>query len=170
MIITTPLGDEVKKLRIGDVVELTGTIYTARDRAHLRILEYVERGRKLPFDLRGYAIYHCGPLTRGNEIISCGPTTSKRMEFAHRVISLGVKAVIGKGGVGRKMIEEMVANGCVYLAFTGGCGALAARQIRRVLKVYWRDLGDAEAVWKLEVDRFGPMIVAVDCRGESIYE
>jgi tartrate/fumarate subfamily iron-sulfur-dependent hydro-lyase beta chain len=165
----TPLREEeIRSLRVGDVVYLSGTLYTMRDMAHVRALEVLRRGEKLPFDLRGEVIYHCGPLLKGEEVISAGPTTSMRMEGmeAELIRLTGLRGIIGKGGMGEKTAEALKKFGAVYMEVPGGAGALAARAINRVKEVHWRDLGDPEAVWLIEVEEFGPCVVTMDSSGE----
>ena len=173
----TPLSEEdVKKLRVGDIVYLSGIIYTARDAAHRRMLDYLKEGKTLPFDLRGGAIFHCGPVAvkRDGEwvVIAGGPTTSTRMEvYEYDVIErLGVRMIIGKGGMGPRTAEACKRYGAVYATFTGGAGVLAAQSIKRVLDVYWLDLGIPEAVWVFEVEDFGPLVVAIDSTGRNLTE
>ena len=161
--------EDVKGLRVGDIVYITGTMITARDKAHLRMLELLRKGSKLPFDAN--VIYHCGPLVRregdGWKVISAGPTTSARMNESTRELLryLDAVVIVGKGG----MDVDLSGKG-VYLAYTGGCGALAVDAIKRVVDVHWLDLGMPEAVWVLEVERFGPCVVAIDAHGNSLYE
>ena len=173
----TPLtSEEVSKLRVGDTVYVTGVVISARDSAHKRMLEYVERGDRLPADLRGGVIYHAGPVARKRdgtwEILSMGPTTSARMEaFEADVIEkLGVKLVVGKGGMGKKTAEAMRRHVAAYAIFTGGAGVLAAKAIKRVVDVHWLDLGIAEAMWVLEVENFGPLTVMIDPTGRNYYD
>ncbi|MGB9703963.1 MAG: FumA C-terminus/TtdB family hydratase beta subunit [Pyrobaculum sp.] len=173
----TPLtAEEVSKLRVGDTVYVTGLVISARDSAHKRMLEYVERGDRLPVDLRGGVIYHAGPVARKRdgtwEILSMGPTTSARMEaFEADVIEkLGVKLVVGKGGMGKKTAEAMRRHVAAYAIFTGGAGVLAAKAIKRVVDVHWLDLGIAEAMWVLEVENFGPLTVMIDPTGRNYYD
>lgn len=162
--------EDLEKLKVGDTVYVSGEIITARDSAHHRILEYLKEGRDLPFEINGAVIYHCGPVMRKRddewEVISAGPTTSARMNklFAEILKYVDAIAVIGKGG----MDVDFRGKG-VYLAYTGGCGALASKSIKRVKGVHWLDLGMPEAVWVLEVERF-PCIVAIDIRGNNIYD
>ncbi|NJE08116.1 fumarate hydratase [Thermococcus sp. M39] len=169
MDLKTPLSyEDVLKLKIGDIIHLSGIIYTARDLAHKRIIELAKNG-ELPFDLEGAVIYHCGPVVRKNgkfKIVSAGPTTSARMNrYLNEILALGVKGIIGKGGMNAEPFREHKA---VYFAFTGGAGSLAAKSIKRVVDVYWLDeLGIPEAVWVLEVEKF-PLLVAVDAYGNSI--
>ncbi len=169
-------GKDVRKLKVGDVVYLTGVLVTARDRAHHRILRFLSEGKKLPVRMEEGVIYHCGPLARkegsGWKIVSAGPTTSERVDaFLPQIIrALRVRAVVGKGGVRRKTAEAMREMRCVYLAFPGGCGALAAQRVKGVKRIYWSDLGLPEALWVLEVEDFGPLFVGIDTKGKNRYE
>lgn len=160
--LTTPLGDEVLELRAGDAVTLSGTVYTARDEAHLRMME-----KGIPFDPAGAAVYHCGPVIGDGRVLAAGPTTSARMNrLSGFILDAGVRALIGKGGMGPEVREELRGRG-VYLAFTGGCAALAAA--RMTLKgVYFEDLGMAEAVWEIELDHL-PLIVGIDAHGGDLF-
>jgi fumarate hydratase subunit beta len=163
MDLVTPLGNEVLELRAGDRVHLSGTVYTARDEAHLRMKE-----EGIPFDPKGAAIYHCGPVIREGTIIAAGPTTSARMNLCSKfLIDAGVKALIGKGGMGREVAEQLFGRG-VYLAFTGGCAALASSRMR-LKGGYFEDLGMAEAVWVIELDRL-PLVVGIDSHGGDLFE
>lgn len=171
MRLRTPLSEEdVLSLRAGDVVHLSGTVYTARDSAHRKILELAGK-EELPLDLEGAVIYHCGPVVRktenGYEIVSAGPTTSARMNrYLEGILSLGVRGIIGKGGMNPAPFKGQA----VYFAFTGGAGSLAARSIKRVKAVHWlEELGIPEAVWVLEVQDF-PLLVAIDAHGNSLYQ
>jgi tartrate/fumarate subfamily iron-sulfur-dependent hydro-lyase alpha chain/tartrate/fumarate subfamily iron-sulfur-dependent hydro-lyase beta chain len=173
--LTTPLTqDDIMELQAGDIVYLSGTIYTARDEAHLRILELTDGGKPLPFDLEGAVLYHCGPLMQKNKggwrTVAAGPTTSARMtDMTPQVLdNYNVRAIIGKGGM--KNIAQVLEDRCVYLAYTGGCAALAVDMIKDVRDVHWLDLGMPEAVWVLEVENFGPLIVGVDAKGRDLYE
>ncbi|HDN01349.1 MAG TPA: fumarate hydratase [Candidatus Bathyarchaeota archaeon] len=173
----TPLKEEViRVLRVGDVVYITGVIVTARDAAHKRIVSLLSKGEALPIRICGLPIYHCGPLvvkTRcGWKVLAAGPTTSMRMEpFESEIIKrLKVRMIIGKGGMGRKTVEAMIRFGSVYCAFTGGAAVLAAERIVKVENVFWLDLGMPEALWVLKVEKFGPLIVAVDTTGNNLYE
>jgi len=168
--------DDITKLRIGDTIYVSGILVSARDSAHVRMVESIRKGEKLPVDLKGGVIYHAGPvaLKQGDtwRIISMGPTTSARMDdFEPEVIEkLGVKLVIGKGGMGPKTTEAMRKFKAAYAIFTGGAGVLAAKAIKRVLGVHWLDLGIAEAMWILEVENFGPLTVVIDSYGNNYYE
>jgi len=161
---------DVKRLRVGDMVYLSGELYTMRDMAHLRAIEILRGKKRLPFDLRSKVIYHCGPIVRGREVISAGPTTSMRMEKteADLIHLSGLRVIVGKGGMGRSTLEALRKFGAVYLEYAGGVGALAARASKGVRKVYWRDLGDPEAVWVIAVENFGPCFVTMDAHGETL--
>jgi fumarate hydratase subunit beta len=159
----TPLGDEVLNLRAGDRVELSGIVYTARDEAHLRMQK-----AGIPFEPKGAVIYHCGPVVKDNRVLAAGPTTSARMnELSGFLLDRGVRGLIGKGGMGAAVREQLRGRG-VYLAFTGGCAALASSHM--TLKgVFFEDLGMAEAVWVIELDRL-PLVVGIDAHGNDIFE
>ncbi len=174
---TLPLSNEdVRGLKTGDIIELSGTIYTARDEAHMRALEHDTRGQILPFDLTGSSIFHCGPIMREKEglweLVAAGPTTSSRMNGLEPELikRFEVRAIIGKGGMSQPTIDTMKEYGCVYLAITGGAAVLAAKGIKEVKGVHWLDLGMPEAVWVLEADHFGPLTVAIDTNGDSLYK
>jgi len=173
----TPLKeDEVRSLRVGDTVYLSGVVVTARDRAHRRLVELAESGRRPPVDLNGLAIYHCGPLAvkeNGSwRIVSAGPTTSMRMEPLESSVieAFGVRMVVGKGGMGDQTSEALKAFGAVYCSLTGGVGSLVASSVRKVVDVHWLDLGVPEAMWVLEVEELGPMIVSMDSHGGNLYK
>jgi fumarate hydratase subunit beta len=162
MELTTPLGDEILSLRAGDRVVLSGTVYTARDEAHLRMQE-----EGIPFDPRGAVIYHCGPVVAGERIVAAGPTTSARMDdLTGFLIEAGVRGIIGKGGMGKGVVELLRGRG-IYLAFTGGCAALAASRMH-LRGVYLPELGMAESVWVIEVDRL-PLVVGIDAHGIDLF-
>ena len=175
----TPLTDEIiGQLKVGDIVYVTGIMVTARDEAHKKILETIEKGEKLPINLNGLVLYHCGPVVRKKpdgswEVVAAGPTTSMRMESveAEFIEKTGVKMIVGKGGMGKRTAEAMKKHNAVYAVFTGGAGALAADRIKRVVDVYWLDeLGIPEAVWVFEVEDFGPLVVTIDSTGKNYYE
>ncbi len=175
----TPLSDEIiEKLRVGDIVYVSGIMITARDEAHKKILETIERGEELPIDLKGLVLYHCGPVARKRpdgtwEIVAAGPTTSMRMESveAEFIEKTGVKMIVGKGGMGDRTAEAMKKFKAVYAVFTGGAGALAAEAIKKVKDVYWlEELGIPEAVWVFEVENFGPLVVTIDTTGRNYYQ
>ena len=168
----TPVSrEELAKLRAGDMVYLSGEIYTARDAAHKRMTECLDRGEPLPFEIRDSVIYYVGPTPEppGRVIGSAGPTTSGRMDaYSPRLLDLGQKIMIGKGMRSREVIEAMVRNGAVYLAAMGGAGAVMSACVKSARVVCWEDLG-CEAVRLLEVEDM-PLTVAIDSRGENIYE
>ncbi|HHL39295.1 MAG TPA: Fe-S-containing hydro-lyase [Deltaproteobacteria bacterium] len=169
--ITPPLGDDdVAALRAGDRVLITGTLYTARDAAHKRLVELLDRGGELPFDIRGQLIYYVGPTpARPGEIIgSAGPTTSGRMDaYTPRLLELGLKGTIGKGARSDEVKEAMKRFRAVYMAAVGGAAALIARSIKRAEIVAYEDLGP-EAVRRLEVADF-PAIVVNDMYGGDLF-
>ncbi|MEM1657511.1 MAG: FumA C-terminus/TtdB family hydratase beta subunit [Candidatus Jordarchaeales archaeon] len=172
----TPLLEkDIRSLHVGDVVFLSGVVVTARDAAYRRMAECIRLGKPIPVNLRDGVIYHCGPIVREiegkMEVVSAGPTTSSRMDAFEPLIieRLGVRMIIGKGGVGEATVEAMKRFGAVYAAFPGGAGVLAASKIKRVIGVEWADLGMPEALWSLEVEAFGPLIIAVDSHGRSLY-
>ncbi|WP_290900182.1 FumA C-terminus/TtdB family hydratase beta subunit [Ferroglobus sp.] len=175
MLLQTPLKKEdLLKLEVGDAVYISGEIITARDAAHMRILEFFERGEELPFELNCSVIYHCGPIIKKNhefKVISAGPTTSARMNpMTTKILEkVDCLAIVGKGGMSDEVVEALKGKG-VYLAYPGGAGALAAKAIKKVRAVYWEDLGMPEAVWVFEVENFGPCIVGIDAKGNSIYK
>jgi fumarate hydratase subunit beta len=157
-----PLGEEVLALHAGDHVELTGVVYTARDEAHLRMQK-----EGIPFDPKGAVIYHCGPVIQDTRVVAAGPTTSARMnELSGFLIDKGVRALIGKGGMGTRVLGQLKNKG-VYLAFTGGCAALAADRMK-LKGVFFEDLGMAEAIWVIELDRL-PLVVGIDSHGNDIF-
>jgi fumarate hydratase subunit beta len=172
----TPISEgEIRKLKVNDVLYITGTMVTARDQAHRRALEYFKQGKPLPINLEGLAVFHCGPVVskEGDKwvAVAAGPTTSTRMDiFEDEFIkNFKVRVVIGKGGMGKKTTDAMAQYGAVYGAFTGGAAILAARAIKNVKSVEWLDLGTPEALWIFEVEEFGPLAVAIDSHGNNIF-
>jgi len=172
----TPISEEdVRKLKVNDVLYVTGTIVTARDQAHRRALEFFKQGKPLPLNLEGLAVFHCGPVVskEGDKwtAVAAGPTTSTRMDlFEDEFIKdFKVRVVIGKGGMGKRTTDAMAKYGAVYGAFTGGAAILAARAIKNVKRVEWLDLGTPEALWVFEVEEFGPLAVAIDSHGNNIF-
>ena len=173
----TPISEEdVRKLKVNNVIYVTGTMFTARDSAHKRALEYYKQGKKMPINPQGLAIFHCGPIVKKENnkwtIVAAGPTTSTRMDlFEDEFIkNYKVRVVIGKGGMGKKTTDAMKKYGAVYGAFTGGAAVLAARAVKNVKTVEWFDLGMPEALWILEVEEFGPLTVAIDSHGNNLFE
>jgi len=168
----TPLSTEdIKNLRVGDRVLLSGKIYTARDTAHRRLVERLDAGQDLPIPLQGQVIYYCGPTPAkpGKPIGSAGPTTSCRMDsFAPRLIELGLKGMIGKGKRSPGVIEAIKKFGAVYFGATGGAGALLSKKIKSARVAAYEDLGP-EAIRELEVEDF-PVVVINDTRGNDLYD
>jgi len=167
--------EEIRKIKVNDVLYITGTIVTARDQAHRRALEYFNQGKPLPINLEGLAVFHCGPVVSRKEekwvAVAAGPTTSTRMDiFEDEFIkNFKVRVVIGKGGMGKKTTDAMAKYGAVYGAFTGGAAILAAKAIKSVKSVEWLDLGTPEAMWIFEVEEFGPLAIAIDSHGNNIF-
>ena len=167
---TSELAEMAPKLRAGDVVHLTGTVYTARDAAHKRIVEAMDAGQEPPFPLEGATVYYAGPTPAkpGQVIGSVGPTTSGRMDpYAPRLMDAGLKCMIGKGVRSQAVADSMAKNGCVYMVAIGGAGAVKAAQIKQVEVIAYEDLG-CESVKQLSVEGFHA-IVAMDCMGGSLY-
>jgi fumarate hydratase subunit beta len=171
--LTTPIPKEtIKKLKVGDIVYLNGTIYTGRDEAHLEVIEE----KKPPKDLKESVIYHAGPIMRKEgdkwKCVAIGPTTSARMnETEEDFIKItNISAIVGKGGMKKELLDVFKEYGVVYLAAPGGCAALLANSIVDVKDVHHFELGMPEAIWELEVKDFGPLIVAMDTHGNSIYD
>ena len=170
--ITTPITEEITAdLHSGDYVYITGTIYVARDAAHKRMIEALERGEELPIDIKDAAIYYMGPspAREGRPIGSAGPTTASRMDkYAPTLLDLGEKAMIGKGKRTKEVIDAIIRNKAVYFAAVGGAGALLSKCITKSEIVCYEDLG-AEAIRKIEVENF-PVIVVIDRDGNNLYE
>lgn len=170
--LTTPLdAATAKKLRAGDTVLLSGPVYTARDAAHARLVELLDRGRPLPIDLKDAVIYYVGPTPArpGQVIGSAGPTTSYRMDaYAPRLLQLGLRGMIGKGRRGAAVVESMRANGAVYFGAIGGAAALLARHITAARVLCYEDLG-SEAIRLLELRDF-PLTVVIDSQGNDLYQ
>jgi len=168
--VSAPLtGDDIAKLRIGQHVRFYGTIYTARDAAHRRMLAAVEKGEALPIDLTGQIIYYVGPSPArpGRVIGSAGPTTSMRMDpFTPKLLELGLKMAIGKGGRGPAVQRALQQHKAAYCLAVGGAGALLSKTIRSVEVVAYEDLG-TESMKRLEVEGF-PAIVACDMYGGDL--
>ncbi|OPY49037.1 MAG: fumarate hydratase [Methanosaeta sp. PtaU1.Bin055] len=160
----TPIGEKaVSALRAGDLVWISGKVYTARDRVHALLAS----GEDIPVDLAGAVIYHCGPLIRDETILSAGPTTSGRVSrYTKDVVGRGVRLIVGKGGISEE--AEALRGRAAYLAYPGGCGALAARHLL-VKRLHLPELGMAEGLWELEAEGWGPMIVAIDPHGGDLY-
>ncbi|MDH5199250.1 MAG: FumA C-terminus/TtdB family hydratase beta subunit [Candidatus Bathyarchaeota archaeon] len=172
----TPVPEaEIRRLKMGDLIYVTGTIITARDEAHLKALELHEKGEAPPVDFGGVGIFHCGPIMQKVDgdwtVVAAGPTTSARMEiFQDKFIEAFRPAVIiGKGGMGDRTAKACQDFGCVYGAFTGGAALLAARGIKKVKDVFWlEELGMPECLWVYKTEDFGPMIVTIDTHGNNM--
>ncbi|MBQ9032247.1 MAG: Fe-S-containing hydro-lyase [Parasporobacterium sp.] len=170
--ITLPLTNElVSSLQAGDMVYLTGIVYSARDAAHKRMIETLEKKEALPFDLKGQTIYYLGPTParEGQVIGSAGPTTASRMDkYTPALLELGLKGMIGKGKRSPQVIDSMKKNHAVYFAAVGGAGALLSRQIRKSRVIAYEDLG-TEAIREMYVEEF-PVIVVIDAQGTDLYQ
>lgn len=172
MSIMTPLTDEVvEKLKVGDRLLINGVIYAARDAAHKRLVDLIHKDEELPFDIEGQIIYYVGPTPPkpGKPIGSAGPTSSYRMDsYAPLLMEKGLKGMIGKGSRGKEVIEAMKKHKAIYLAATGGAGALISRTIKSAEVVAYEDLG-TEAIRKLVVEDFSTIVVN-DTKGNDLYQ
>ena len=170
--ITLPIKDEdIKSLKAGDSVLLTGTIITGRDAAHKRLFELIEKGEELPVDVKGEIIYYVGPAPAkpGYAVGPAGPNSSYRMDkFTPALLDLGMKGMIGKGARSEEVIDAIVRNGAVYFAAIGGAAALIAKSIKKEEILCYEDLG-TEAVRRYTVEDF-PCIVAIDSEGNNVYK
>ncbi|MCY6957401.1 Fe-S-containing hydro-lyase [Clostridium brassicae] len=170
--ITTPLNNvSVEKLKVGDTVLISGTIYTARDAAHKRLIELIDKNQKLPIEIENQIIYYVGPTPAkpGIPIGSAGPTTSYRMDaYTPQLLDRGLKGMIGKGLRSQEVIDSIVKNKAVYFAAIGGAAALIAKSIVKSEIVTYEDLG-SEAIRKLEIVDF-PAIVVIDSKGNNLYD
>ena len=174
---TAPLTEaDARSLRLGDTVYLFGRIVTGRDEMHIRALEYAKEGKPVPEGIEGATLFHCGPIMSKNDagewkVLAAGPTTSARMNSLEpdMIRKYRIHAVIGKGGMSDEVAAAMREVGCVYLAATGGAAISYAQGLRRCSGADWLDLGMAEAAWHFDADRFGPLIVAMDAEGNSLY-
>ena len=167
---STELRDAARSLRCGDRIDLTGTVYTARDAAHMKLMALLDSGGELPFELNGSIIYYAGPTPTppGAVIGSCGPTTSGRMDaFSPRLYDLGLIATIGKGERSKSVVDAIVRNGALYLCAVGGAGALISQRITGAQEIAFPELG-CESVKRLTVDHL-PLYVGVDCSGGDIF-
>lgn len=170
--ITTPVtAQDIANLHAGDSVLLSGTVYTARDTAHMRLVELIKNGKPLPFPISGSSVYYVGPTPEkpGQIIGSAGPTTAGRMDsYSPVLLDLGLKIMIGKGIRSREVISAIVRNGAVYLGAVGGAGAVMAESVKECEIVCWEDLG-CEALRRLRVENF-PLTVIIDSLGNNLYE
>jgi L(+)-tartrate dehydratase beta subunit len=176
-ILNTPVSSEdLKDIKIGDVIYLNGYIVTCRDVAHRRLIEY---GRELPVDIKGGAIFHAGPIVRKVEgeddkfeMISIGPTTSMRMEKFEKefIEQTGVKVIVGKGGMGPNTEAGCREHKAIHCVFPAGCAVIAATTVEEIEEAHWRDLGMPETLWVCRVKEFGPLIVSIDAEGNNLFE
>ncbi|MDY2608532.1 MAG: Fe-S-containing hydro-lyase [Lachnospiraceae bacterium] len=170
--INTPITEEdIESLKTGDMVYITGTIYTARDAAHKRLYEAIQKNQEIPVDLKDNIIYYLGPSPAkdGQVIGSAGPTTSSRMDkYTPIMLEKGLKGMIGKGKRSEEVINSMVKNKAVYFAAIGGAGALLSQCIKKAEVIAYEDLG-TEAIRRLEVENL-PVIVVIDSKGNNLYE
>lgn len=176
-ILKTPVSaEDLRNIKIGDVIYLDGHIVTCRDVAHRRLIEY---GRELPVDLRGGAILHAGPIVRKiegregkYEMVSVGPTTSMRMEKFEKefIEKTGVKIIVGKGGMGPNTEAGCRENKAIHCVFPAGCAVIAATTVEEIEGAYWTDLGMPETLWVCRVREFGPLIVSIDAEGNNLFE
>lgn len=174
-ILITPISEEdLKDIKIGDIVYLTGSLTTCRDVAHRRL---VEGHKELPVDVRNNAIFHAGPIIRPLEndkfeMVSVGPTTSMRMEKFEKefVEQTGVKVIIGKGGMGPNTEYACKNFKAIHCVFPAGNAVVAATEVEEIVKAEWRDLGMPETLWNCRVKEFGPLIVSIDTNGNNLFE
>ena len=174
-VLITPLTKaDLADIQAGDIIYLDGDLMTCRDVAHRRVIEY---GRELPYDIRGKAILHAGPIVRatsdgGYEMVSVGPTTSMRMEkfeydFTQRT---GVRVIVGKGGMGPNTERACKEFGAIHCVFPAGCAVVAATEVLEIQEHHWDELGMPETLWVCKVREFGPLIVSIDANGRNLFE
>lgn len=165
--------EAVRELKVGDMVLITGKLFTGRDAVH----KHIHDGNKPPVDLKNQIIYHCGPVTMKDKktgkwtVTAAGPTTSIREEpYQHEVIrDYGIVGVIGKGGMGQKTLDACKEHGCVYLHAVGGAAQVLAEKIKSVDALYWEEFGLPEAIWEMSVEDF-PVVVTMDAHGNSLHK
>lgn len=173
--LTTPISDDdIKDIRIGDIVYLNGSLTTCRDVAHRRL---VEEHRPLPVDVRNKAILHAGPIIKANndgtyEMVAVGPTTSMRMEkFEEEFVKqTGVKLIVGKGGMGPGTQRACKKYKALHLVYPAGNAVYAAHKVQKIVDAQWKDLGMPETLWSCEVKDYGPLIVSIDTNGDNLFE
>ena len=174
-VLITPLTKaDLADIQAGDIVYLDGDLMTCRDVAHRRVIEY---GRELPYDIRGKAILHAGPIVRptsdgGYEMVSVGPTTSMRMEkFEYDFTQhTGVRVIVGKGGMGPNTERACKEFGAIHCVFPAGCAVVAATEVLKIQEHHWDELGMPETLWVCKVREFGPLIVSIDANGRNLFE
>ncbi len=174
VLITPVSAEDLKDIKVGDIVYLDGSMTTCRDVAHRRL---VEEGRELPVDVRNNAIFHAGPIIRPLEndkfqMVSVGPTTSMRMEkFEYEFVKLtGVRVIIGKGGMKENTERACKDFGAIHCVFPAGNAVVAATEVEEIVRAEWRDLGMPETLWNCRVKEFGPLIVSIDAQGNNMFE
>ena len=174
VLITPVSAEDLKDIKVGDIVYLDGSMTTCRDVAHRRL---VEEGRELPVDVRNNAIFHAGPIIRPLEndkfeMVSVGPTTSMRMEkFEYEFVKLtGVRVIIGKGGMKENTERACKEFGAIHCVFPAGNAVVAATEVEEIVRAEWRDLGMPETLWNYRVKEFGPLIVSIDTQGNNMFE
>ena len=174
VLITPVSAEDLKDIKVGDIVYLDGSMTTCRDVAHRRL---VEEGRELPVDVRNNAIFHAGPIIRPLEndkfeMVSVGPTTSMRMEkFEYEFVKLtGVRVIIGKGGMKENTERACKEFGAIHCVFPAGNAVVAATEVEEIVRAEWRDLGMPETLWNCRVNEFGPLIVSIDTQGNNMFE
>ena len=174
VLITPVSAEDLKDIKVGDIVYLDGSMTTCRDVAHRRL---VEEGRELPVDVRNNAIFHAGPIIRPLEndkfeMVSVGPTTSMRMEkFEYEFVKLtGVRVIIGKGGMKENTERACKEFGTIHCVFPAGNAVVAATEVEEIVRAEWRDLGMPETLWNCRVKEFGPLIVSIDTQGNNMFE
>ena len=176
-VLVTPVSaEDLKDIKIGDIVWLDGDLMTCRDVAHRRLVEY---GRELPYDIKDKAIFHAGPIVRkiegtdnDYEMVSVGPTTSMRMEKFEKefVEQTGVKVIVGKGGMGPNTEYACKNFKAIHCVFPAGNAVVAATEVEEIVRAEWRDLGMPETLWCNKVKEFGPLIVSIDAQGRNLFE
>lgn len=174
-ILVTPVAaEDLKGIKIGDIVYLSGSLTTCRDVAHRRL---VEEGRELPVDVRNNAIFHAGPIIRPLEngkfeMVSVGPTTSMRMEkFEYEFVKeTGVRVIVGKGGMKENTERACKEFGAIHCVFPAGNAVVAATEVEEIVRAEWQDLGMPETLWNCRVKEFGPLIVSIDPEGNNLFE
>ena len=174
-ILTTPISaEDLKDIKIGDIIYLSGSLTTCRDVAHRRV---VEEGREIPVDVRNNAILHAGPIIRPLdndkfEMVSVGPTTSMRMEkFEYDFVKItGVRVIVGKGGMKENTSNACKDFGCIHCVIPAGNAVVAAVCVEEIVKAEWHDLGMPETLWNCRVKEFGPLIVSIDPQGRNYFE
>ena len=176
VLITPVSAEDLKDIKVGDIVYLDGSMTTCRDVAHRRLVEY---GRELPYDIKDKAIFHAGPIVRkiegtenDYEMVSVGPTTSMRMEkFEYEFTKqTGVRVIVGKGGMGPNTERACKEFGAIHCVFPAGCAVVAATEVERIAEHHWDELGMPETLWNCRVKEFGPLIVSIDAEGNNWFE